>query len=168
MTNEEIKKILIDANYTTAEDIDKVESTMNRADSLSDALIREGTITSTILGQAIAEFYGVVYADLNSHPPFRESVLKIPEDTARKYRVIVFNEDEDKVTIATDNPKQEDLIKILPEIFKEKKIYLVYSNPEQIDEQFSVYQKSFDLFLFQKFCDFIYKITFSKRTKIKK
>ncbi|MES2023097.1 MAG: ATPase, T2SS/T4P/T4SS family [Patescibacteria group bacterium] len=144
MTNEEIKKILIDGNYATPEDITKVEDEMNRADSLSDALIREGIVTSTILGQAIAEFYGVPFADLNSHPPFRESVLKIPEDTARKYRLIAVSEDQDGVTIATDNPKQEDLIKILPTLFKDVKIYLVYSTSEQIDEQFSAYQKSLE------------------------
>ncbi len=54
MNNEEIKKILIDGNYATAEDISKVEESMNRSDSLTDALMSKGIITSTILGQAIS------------------------------------------------------------------------------------------------------------------
>ncbi len=144
MNNDEIKKILIDGNYATPEDISKVEESINRSDSLTEALMSKGIITSTILGQAIAEFYGVSYADFNSHPPLRDSILKIPEETARKYRLIVFSEDAKRIVVATDNPKQPDILKILADIFKDKKIFLVYSISEQIDAQFVAYQKSLE------------------------
>ncbi len=145
MKNEDIKKILLDGHYVTAKDIMRVEGNMGSSDFLSDVLISEGVISSTILGQATAEFYDVSYADLNSHPPSKTAILKISEDTARKYRLIVFNYEPQKVTIATDNPAQAGLSEVLHGIFPEaQEIYLAYSLPEQIEAQFTAYQKSLE------------------------
>ncbi len=146
MKNEDIKKILIDSNYVTLEDIAKVEGSMSRTASLPDALISAGLISETILGQAIAEFYNISYVDLGSHPPTRTDILKIPEDTARKYRLVIVSDVEDKnLTVATDNPIQADIRKILQGIFPlATEVNIVYALSDQIDAQFSAYQKSLE------------------------
>ncbi len=144
MTNEDIKKILIEGNYVTVEDIKKAEENSSRSESLFSFLINEGVLSSTIFGQAIAEHYKVPYADLKSNPPQKESILKIPEEIARKYRLIVWYDGDDGIIVASDNPLQPDVQKIISEIFKGKKTAVAYALPEQIDEEFSAYHKSLE------------------------
>ncbi len=141
MNNDQVKKILLAGNYASEEDIKRIESGLAKDEDLSGALINEGIITTSILGQATAEFYHVPYADLSAYPPLRDSILKIPEETARKYRIVTFTDEPHKVTVATDNPSQPDLPKVLAAIFKDSDIYLVYALPESVDLMFLAYQK---------------------------
>lgn len=138
------QEILVTENYLSSGSIARIESEANavHADPL-DVMFSLGLITKDLFGQAIAEHYGVPYADLNSHPPTKEDVLKIPEGLARKERRIFFGENKGVVTIATDRPNQ------LPSnefrtVFSGKKLQPAYSLPEDIERMFSKYQKTLD------------------------
>lgn len=140
MTNEQIKKILLTGNYVTAEDI-AAALVRSPHGSLVDGLISGGIITQDILGQASAEYYKLSYADLNSYPPSLEKVLKITEDVARKFRVVLYKEDPKKVVVATDSPELPGQLKMLTDLFKGKTVSVAYSLPSDIDQIFSMYQK---------------------------
>ena len=145
LDNNKIKNILLEGNYVSKEDIKKAEefAKINHI-TITDSLLAKGVITNDLLGQAIAEAYKVVYADLNSHQPAREQVLKIPEKTAKKLRAVFFAEDKNAITITTDNPTQKTIISEFKKKFPSKKIILAYSLPEDIDATFIHYQKALE------------------------
>ena len=84
---------------------------------------------------------GVIYADLNSNKPSAVQVQKIPEIIAKKFRIVFFAEEKNKVMITTDNPQQKDLPAELARIFPKQKIIITYSLSEDIDTIFIQYQK---------------------------
>ncbi|MBI5221911.1 MAG: Flp pilus assembly complex ATPase component TadA, partial [Candidatus Magasanikbacteria bacterium] len=169
MEDQQLKEILLKGNYVSAEDLKKAEeyAKTHRA-SIVDHLTTEGLITKDLLGQALAESFGVPYADLNSHQPPAEQVLKISEEVAIKFRVVLFKEEEKQVTVTTDNPaglvtpptpsypKRGDdaetpplkvrggaggVMSELQKLFPNKKIIIAYSLPEDIEAAFIHYRK---------------------------
>lgn len=142
LTEQQIKEILLSQNYVSAENIKKAEAAAKAGRlPLVEWLIAEQFITKDLLGQAVADFYGAPYSDLNSIRPSLEQILKIPEETAKKFRAVVFKIDGKTATITTDNPLQERLVAELKNIFKGKEIKLTYSLPEDIDDIFIHYRK---------------------------
>lgn len=142
-TDERIKQILLKGNYAAFEDLEKAEA-FARAHRVSiiEYLLSEALITKDLLGQAIAESLGVPYADLNSRPPARERVLKIPEDAAKKFRAAVFEENNETVTITSDfSTGEENMAGEFAKFFPGKKISLAYSLPDDIGAAFMHYRK---------------------------
>lgn len=144
--NAHIKELLIAGSYISDEDAQKAEEVAKSSSiSFIDALLRDGIVNSDIVGQATAESFNVPYADLNSAAIPADQIRKIPEELAKKLRVILFNEEkEDEVTVTTDAPDQADLEKELKGIFPGKKITLAYSLSEDIDNLFIFYEKPLD------------------------
>jgi type II secretory ATPase GspE/PulE/Tfp pilus assembly ATPase PilB-like protein len=144
--NAHIKELLVAGSYISDEDAQKAEEVAKSSSiSFIDALLRDGIVNSDIVGQATAESFNVPYADLNSAAIPADQIRKIPEELAKKLRVILFNEEkEDEVTVTTDAPDQADLEKELKGIFPGKKITLAYSLSEDIDNLFIFYEKPLD------------------------
>jgi type II secretory ATPase GspE/PulE/Tfp pilus assembly ATPase PilB-like protein len=140
-----IPDILLQANYVSAEDIKKAkEASKKQHVSVVDFLLRENLVTKDLLGQAVAEFFKMPYADLNTNLPSKEQVLKIPEDIAKKRRLVLFREGDKSVIVTTDKPQQTQLLATLKKIFKGKKIELAYSISEDIDNSFIYYRKALE------------------------
>src|SRR3989344_214257 len=145
LTDDQIKKILVSESYITAADVARAdEYTRQHHTTFRDFLRKEKIITQDLLGQAIAESSGVPYCDLNSAPPTAEAVKKIPEDIAKKTRAVLFRDDEDTVTITTDEPKSAELFPEMEKLFQGKKIIIMSSLSEDIDASFVHYQKPLD------------------------
>lgn len=144
--NKNIKEILIQGNYISEEDAKRAEDLAKKGViSFVDALLREGIVNSDIVGQAIAESFKVPYADLNSSAINAEQVRIIPEEVAKRLRVVLFSNDSEKeVIIATDDPTKEGLVKELETLFVDKSIKLSYSLPDDINSFFVYYQKPLD------------------------
>ncbi len=142
LNDEKIKKILLKENYITEEDIKEAEDFSKNHDiSFVDYLFQKNLITKDLLGQAIAEFFNISYADLNSIPPKPEQVQKIPEDIARKYRVVIFSEEKNKIIVTTDTPNNKSILPELAKLFPGKRIKIAYSLNEDIDAIFVHYHK---------------------------
>lgn len=141
-----IKKILKDGSYVSEEDLEKAEIFAKRQRvTLQEALFSLGSVTGDLIGQAMAESLGVLYADLNSHMPVKEQVLRLNEQFARSRRVVIFAEEAKKITIATDEPLKKGLPKDLEGVLgKKKKIVIAYSLSEDIEAVFSLYRKSLE------------------------
>lgn len=145
--DKKLKEILVSENFVSQQDLEKAEQFAKaRNTTVANYLMTEGLVTKNLLGQAIAKVYEVGYSDLYANRPLRYQILKIPEAIARKYRVVLFSEDEAKkeVVIATDDPTQENLIKDLENVFPGQKITITYSLPEDISQNFIRYHKSLE------------------------
>lgn len=139
-----LKKALLAGNYVTEEDIKAGEEQAKKNKiPLIDYLKREGIINDNIIGQAIAESFGVPFADLSNFRPSRELLKRIPAEVAKKYRVVLYEESEKEIAIATDKPDSQELrAKLKPK--DGKKLKVMYSFPEDIDRMLSFYKKSLE------------------------
>ena len=145
MTDSKIRDILLSEDYISDEDIKKAEEfAASHHTSIVDYLLAENLLTKDLFGQAIAESYGVDYADLNSFQPSRDQVLKIPENLAKKYNAVLFNENDSEVVVATDDPEADGLRVDLNEVFGRQNIKLAYSLSEDIASAFIHYRKALE------------------------
>ncbi|MDO8493393.1 MAG: GspE/PulE family protein [bacterium] len=147
--NTNIKNALLSGGYVSKEDMAKTEEFSKKHKiSIVEYLLYNELITKDILGQATAEAFKVHYADLNTYQPSREQISKIPEEIAKKYRVVLFEEKAKEVVITTDNPAEpklaSELKKLLADIIQSKKIVLAYSLTEDIEEAFINYRKALE------------------------
>ncbi|MBP6949049.1 MAG: Flp pilus assembly complex ATPase component TadA [Candidatus Pacebacteria bacterium] len=145
IVNDNIKEILIAGSYISDEDVKRADALVKAGGvTFIDALLRDGVVNNDIIGQAIAESYKVPYSDLNSAAITPDQIRKIPEDVAKKIRVVLFIDGEEEVTVTTDNPLAEGIEKELKTVFPTKKIHITYSLPEDIESMFIHYEKPLD------------------------
>ncbi len=137
----EIKEALLKGNYVTKEEIDLAEDfAKQNGSSFLDYLFSKNLISKDLLGQAVAESLGVLYADLNSIIPNIEQIKKIPQGIARKSRIVLFKEEDDEVVITSDNPREVDEA-LLAEMFAGKNVVMAYSLAEDVDAILRNYEK---------------------------
>ncbi len=141
--NQKIKNILISGNYITKADLDKADKNIINSDvSLVDYLLENGLLTKELLGSAISESEGVPYFDLRINIPVYEQVLKVPEDIAKEYRVVLIKEEGDKMYFSSDDIKKaKELFSKMHDIFPIENIVLSYSLTEDIDFVFDYFYK---------------------------
>lgn len=145
LDSKKIEKILLKQNYVSLEDMEKAEGFAKESNSSAiKFLLSNGIINKNILGQAVAEYLGVFYADIEGREPNREQVLEIPEKIARQYRVILFEDGKDYVTLATDKPKNNKASKSLASYFHGKNIKIAYSFTKDIEKILEYYKKPLD------------------------
>lgn len=105
LTDAELKKLLLDLNYVSEEDIKKAEANAKaHVSSLQESLKELNLLSQDIYESAIAEFYHLDYYDLGKNPPKAEVVLSLPEDIARSYSALVVSKEKSKVVVATADP----------------------------------------------------------------
>lgn len=140
-----LKKILLDGGYITQEDQTVSEDYAKKhKSSFIEYFLVNDLITPDIIGQAISEYYNVPYFDLNSAKISKEQIFLIPEDTAKKYRIVVIQIKGSTIHIATDNPQEKGLKDVCISLFPDKKIKIFFSLAEDIDSVFSNYRVSLD------------------------
>ena len=139
----DIAEILLKGNYVSDEDIKKAQNFAKAGHtSVEEYLLGHGVITQNLLGQAIAEYYKVPYADLAAKPPSKEYVLKIPKELAINNHLVLFDENETHATIATDNVSSALKTQTtLQQYFPNKKISFAYATSSQIESAFIHYRK---------------------------
>lgn len=141
--DEALKALLLEGSYVTPEGMAAALafSEAHRV-SLAESLFAEGKITKSLLGQAIAEYFKIPYADIRAHQPTRDQVLQIPEEVAKKFRAVVFLDSGKSLTVATDDPSVRGLKTELKRIFPSKTIVIAYAASEDISACFLHYQKT--------------------------
>ncbi len=139
--NQKLSEILLKEKYLNENALEKaLPEAERRGVSLQTILVEGGFLTRDLLGQAIAEHYGVPYADLNSRPPEADLVNLLPEDVARGLEAVVFQKTP-KLVVATGDPEQSDLKKKLEAALKTKEFSLAFSLTEDIESAFVHYRK---------------------------
>ncbi len=138
-----ILEIILKQKYLSEADLKEAsEKSKKTRLSVLAYLLQNNYLNEDLIGQAIAEYFGVAYADLNSNVPSAEQILKIPEALAKKYNLVLFQEKEKEVILATDNPVNDEVIGKLRYIFLGKKIILAYSLAEDIAKCLNYYKKN--------------------------
>ncbi len=137
---DKIKSILLKESYISEEDSKAAEAASQDSTGYVTYLIRAELLNKLLLGQALAEFYKLPFADLSTHPVGKEDVNKIPEAVAREQRVVFVKASDQVAAVATDKPEGVKPEELLP-LFPGKKVRLAYTLPEYIDEAFEQYEQ---------------------------
>src|SRR3990167_329181 len=142
LTQGVLKEILLRGNYVTTEDVAAAEKYVTqKRGAFTDYFLSQGLLTKDLLGQAIAEAYGLPYADLNTNRPAREQVLRVKEDLARSLRAVVYSESPTDVVVTTDNLADKTILQQLAQLFPGRRVSLAYSLSDDIEAAFSFYRK---------------------------
>ncbi len=140
LTNEEIKKILVDGKYLSAKDAVDVESGLqDTGRDLPEYLVEEEYITKEILGQILAGYYGTTYVDLSREKTDQGLFQKVPEIIARSKGVMAFAADEDGVKVAMLNPSDRETIHILEKLL-EHQVRPYFTMKSDLEDAFSNYK----------------------------
>ena len=138
----DLGEILVTQQYIGQDDLDRARRVAaERGIDLRQALLEERVITRRLLGQAIAEHLNLPYADLEERAPTPEMVMRIPEDVARQYNVVLFGEDGSTVTVATDERDHQGMTAALRNVFGDKDFARAYALPEDIAALFVHYRR---------------------------
>lgn len=144
-SDEQMVEALLNASYVPEDELKAAVATAQAEEiSLFQYLVKSGLMTKDLIGQALAEYYSVPYADLNSNQPSQDQVLKIPEDIARKFNVVVYKETDGEVVLASDKPLQKGIKEAVQELFEKKAVSVAYSLTEDIAIALLHYQKPLD------------------------
>lgn len=142
LNDEKIKKILVEETYLAGKDIKEVEKGMQETGmELVEYLVEGGYITKDILGQALAEYYKVVYVNLSREKIDHDLMNKVPELVARSKGVVAFAADQNGAKIAMLNPNDHDTIHVLEKLL-EHHIQPFFTMEQDLDEAFGNYQLS--------------------------
>jgi type II secretory ATPase GspE/PulE/Tfp pilus assembly ATPase PilB-like protein len=145
MDDQKIKEILVSQDYVSLEDMQKAEEYAQvQKSSIVEYLFSNELINRTILGQAIAEFLKVPYYDLGAKRPDKDTVVKIPAEVARKYRVVLFEETQEGILASSDEPQHPDLAGSLQTLFPGKSITIGFSLAKDIDDLLVYYRQSLE------------------------
>ncbi len=110
--------------------------------SLFEYFMNQDVVAYDRLGQAMAQYYGSDFVDLDIYQPTKEHIGLIPADLGMAYRAVVYETHGNQVMIATDNPKKAGLVDAMAKIFPAPKtVKICYALPDELNETLIHYRK---------------------------
>ncbi|MGE4357833.1 MAG: GspE/PulE family protein, partial [Candidatus Omnitrophota bacterium] len=104
--NKSLEEILIEANLVTPSQLEEARQEAEKFGlSLEDALIKLGFVSEETIASKIAESLSLPYVKLSNYIIDSNVIKLVPEEIARKYKVIPLFMLEDTLTVAMANPR---------------------------------------------------------------
>lgn len=105
-TKKTIENILIERSIITQEHLDKIlEDSRKKGIPFEKLLVQSGAVSEEAYAIALSEQLDIPYVDLKNYLVDTEIIRLIPEDLAKKYKVLPIFKIGNTLTIATSNPK---------------------------------------------------------------
>ena len=137
-----IRQILYENHHVEVAELKKAEEySKTHHVPILDYLYDQNLITKDMLGQIIAQSFGIAFADLEKWPPSREHISLIPSELGERYRAVVFGIDDTKVMVATDQPQHPELMNALQHVFAGKEVQIMYGLSDDLDSLMVYYRK---------------------------
>lgn len=136
-----LKSILLEAGLLKPEELtEAIELAELEHKQLSEVLIERDLISDAHLGQLIAEYSGLNFVDLSTLSIPEDVLRLIPENMARTLNVIAFNQTEDAILLAMNNPADLDTVHLL-EKKTGKTVQIFYATERNIKDAVSLYKR---------------------------
>ena len=135
--------ILTKGQYITEEELKLARSYVaTHHISLFEYFMNQDVVAYDRLGQAMAQYYGSDFVDLDIYQPTKEHIGLVPADLGMAYRAVVYETNGNQVMIATDNPKKAGLVDAMAKIFPAPKVVKIcYALPDELNETLIHYRK---------------------------
>jgi type IV pilus assembly protein PilB len=141
ISDAQLAKLLLENEFVTREQLKKAQETSTvEKISLYDALLEKDLVSDENLGKIIADYLKIPFIWLDRISIKPEVLTIIPEDVARKQKIIAFAEDKDGLKIATNNPENTEIQKFISQkTGLPVKVY--FSTEKNLIGTFSLYKK---------------------------
>ncbi|PIZ96831.1 MAG: hypothetical protein COX80_00315 [Candidatus Magasanikbacteria bacterium CG_4_10_14_0_2_um_filter_33_14] len=144
-SEQQLQEILLDQGYIEEKDFTNAKKyAKSHNTNLIEYFFVENVLSKEIVGQAVAEYFGVSYIDLGNERVDEDVVKMIPELVSRNKGVVAINADEHGVKVGMQNPKDLET-----KNFLEKKLGQVvnvyYIDDEDLNRALSVYGSDIDV-----------------------
>lgn len=136
-----LSELLVKESYISEKESSQAAAQSTTSEDYVQFLVSNEILTRTLIGQAIAEFLKINFADISNIAVSTEEIAKIDEAYAKKNRVVFVKETPTTLVVASDDPKRVDT-KTLQKQYPEKTISISYTLPDYVDERFNLYQQS--------------------------
>lgn len=141
--DKEILKLLLRESYISREDAKKAwEASKVEHTTAVNYLRRHDLLSKDVLGMAIAESYGVPFADFEKKQVSEKETSILPPDVAQQFRLVVFQAVDDKISLATDQPTEPSVKEAITKQFPNTQVEIRYALSEEIDEMLLRYKKN--------------------------
>lgn len=138
---EQLRDILINSGFVTEDEFDQaVKSAHELERPLSDILIFRGLISEQALGQLIAESLSTPYVSLKNKSIPLELLQVIPENLARVHRIIPFENKDNRLHVAFENPHDFEALEVARR-FTNSNIEPFYILPADLTQALTQYKK---------------------------
>ncbi|MEO5627332.1 MAG: GspE/PulE family protein [Candidatus Saccharimonadales bacterium] len=142
LDDERLAKILTEGNFINEADLKNAQGYVaTHHIGLFDYFLNQNIIAYDLLGPALARYYDLEYADLDTFQPSKEHISLIPSDIGQSYRVVVYQAEGAIVTVATDDPKKPGLMEAMAKLFPGKQVKVCYALPDELNEALIHYRK---------------------------
>ena len=136
--------ILIEAQTVSAEQVSEAKTMAASGDmSVGDALVRLGYSSGEQVTQAMAEFHGLEYIDLDDVRIPERVIELVPETIARENATLPLSEDDDTLKVLLSNPLDIETIEKLRFILN-RKVQVALAPRENILESINRYYGQID------------------------
>ncbi|MEO8785050.1 MAG: ATPase, T2SS/T4P/T4SS family, partial [Candidatus Saccharimonadales bacterium] len=140
--DDKLAQVLTEGNFISDVDLRNARAyTATHHIGLFDYFLTQNIIAYDLLGPALAKYYGLEYADLDTYQPSKEHISLIPADVGQTFRAVVYKNQADQVTVATDMPDKPGLQEALAKVFGTKTVNMVYALPDELNEALIHYRK---------------------------
>lgn len=139
ITDAQLESALLAGNYVGESELAAAKEKKQAGETLEAYLKRAELVSDDIIGQAVAETYGLPYIDLDSEDISAETLALLDPESAQKYRAIFVSEIENRVVVATDNPKNAELVNQIKTLFPGKELRIGYALSSSIDKHLARY-----------------------------
>lgn len=138
---DKLKEIIVKEGFLKPEEFDRLDEEASRKQqSVADVLISQGLITQEYLYGLIAKFLGIERFDLNRQKIDEKALNAVPEEIARRYRLIIFNlEPSGVLDAAMEDPANIETIQFLEKRFKIK-VKPFLATEEELSRGFALYE----------------------------
>ncbi|MEK7146761.1 MAG: ATPase, T2SS/T4P/T4SS family, partial [Patescibacteria group bacterium] len=138
---DKLKEIIVKEGFLKPEEFDHLDEEASRKQqSVADVLISQGLITQEYLYGLVAKSLEVKRFDLNIQKIDETALNTIPEEIARRYRLIIFNREPSGVfDAAMEDPANIETIEFLERRFQAK-IKPFLATEEELSRGFALYE----------------------------
>ena len=121
-----MQDLLVKSSKLKAQDVEElVKEGKKQKKTLQEVALKKQLVTEKALTEMYAKALGVPFVDLSKLDIPKEVIKQIPERTAKKYRVVLFESKGDKKKLAMDDPEDLQAIDFLQkQLGKDTEIYL--------------------------------------------
>jgi type IV pilus assembly protein PilB len=131
---------LVNKGLVSKEQLEKArEESAKTGLTLSKSMEKLGFISELDIAQIVAESMGVPFMDLTDYLVDPEVIRLVPEELARKYKVVPLFKIADSLTVAMQDPHDVEAIDALRSRCKVSSIDPVFSTPDMVEKVISQY-----------------------------
>jgi type IV pilus assembly protein PilB len=124
-------ELLRESGMVTEQDLEHVHKTKKPQETIIEGLIKSGVVSEEDVARTMAVNSGMEFVDLTGYVPAADLKLAVPEEAARRYRVVPLGFEHGRMQLAISDPNNFETLDALPHVLNAE-VDFVCATPENI------------------------------------